>query len=126
MTTSHPKLTGIYLAAMVIAAFATSNCATKQAGTDKQTNATVAASTSTQPQPTPEPQDPSVLEHIKSERWKGDLNGMAERRYIRALVTYNRSYYFYDGAEPRGITYEAMKEFETPTVLHQTAAGRTT
>src|SRR5262245_28903199 len=112
MTTSHPKLTGIYLAAMVIAAFATSNCATKQAGTDKQTNATVAASTSTQPQPTAEPQDPSVLEHIKTERWKGDLNGMAERRYIRALVTYNRSYYFYDGAEPRGISYEAMKEFE--------------
>lgn len=37
---------------------------------------------------------------------------MAGRRYIRALVTYNKSYYFYDGAQPRGISYETLKEFE--------------
>ena len=53
-----------------------------------------------------------MVEKIKHEKWTGDLNGMAERRTIRALVTYNRSYYFYDGAEPRGISYESMKEFE--------------
>ena len=59
-----------------------------------------------------EPVDPSVVERIKSEKWSGDLGGMVERRYIRALVTYNRTYYFYDGAEAKGVSYEALKEFE--------------
>src|SRR5262249_3920511 len=35
-----------------------------------------------------------------------------ERRYIRALVLYNKTNFFYDGPQPRGITYEALKEFE--------------
>ena len=46
------------------------------------------------------------------EKWTGDLDGMAERRYIRALVVHSRTSYFLDGARQRGITYEAMKEFE--------------
>jgi len=44
--------------------------------------------------------------------WTGDFNGMVERRHIRALVTFSMTNYFLDGAEQRGITYEAMKEFE--------------
>jgi membrane-bound lytic murein transglycosylase MltF len=99
-------LLGLTLIQMLICA----GCAKKQAGTEKQPEGTVAVSTNANVQP--EPQDPSLLEHIKRDRWKGDLNGMTERRYIRALVTYNRSYYFYDGAEPRGIAYESFKEFE--------------
>ena len=59
-----------------------------------------------------EPVDPSLIDRIKKEKWTGDLSAMAERRYIRALVTYNRTYYFYDGAEAKGVTYEALKEFE--------------
>jgi membrane-bound lytic murein transglycosylase MltF len=45
-------------------------------------------------------------------RWTGDLDGMRERRAIRALVPYNKTYFFFDGAQPRGITYEALKTFE--------------
>jgi len=56
--------------------------------------------------------DPSILDHLKNERWTGDLDGMLERRYIRALVLYNKTNFFYDGPQPRGITYEALKEFE--------------
>jgi membrane-bound lytic murein transglycosylase MltF len=56
--------------------------------------------------------DPSLVERIKREKWTGDLGGMVERRFIRVLVSYNRTYYFYDGPEARGIAYEGMKEFE--------------
>ena len=83
-------------------------CRTEPAATAPQTNGPVAASADAQP----EPVDPSLLERVKRERWAGDLDRMAERRYIRALVTYNRTYYFYDGAEPRGVSYESLKEFE--------------
>lgn len=44
--------------------------------------------------------------------WNGDLDGMIERRYIRVLCTFNRTNYFLDKAEQRGITYEAGKLFE--------------
>src|SRR5215471_3705988 len=68
---------------------------------------------SAQPEATPPtPIDPGLLERIRRERWTGDLKGMVERRYIRALVTYNRTYYFYDGAEARGLAYEGLRDFE--------------
>jgi membrane-bound lytic murein transglycosylase MltF len=56
--------------------------------------------------------DPSIVDRLKQEHWTGDLDGMLERRYIRALVLYNKTNFFYDGPQPRGITYEALKEFE--------------
>lgn len=56
--------------------------------------------------------DPSLLDKLRNEKWTGDIDGMIERRYIRALVLYNKSGFFYDGPQPRGISYEALKEFE--------------
>src|SRR3954469_14690206 len=44
--------------------------------------------------------------------WNGDLDGMVERRYIRVLCTFNRTNYFLDKAEQRGVTYEAGRLFE--------------
>jgi membrane-bound lytic murein transglycosylase MltF len=61
---------------------------------------------------TPETIDPSLLERLKSEHFTGDIDQMRQRRYIRALVLYNKTNFFYDGPQPRGITYEALKEFE--------------
>jgi membrane-bound lytic murein transglycosylase MltF len=46
------------------------------------------------------------------EQWTGDLDGMLERRRIRALVPYSKTFYFLDGATQRGISYEGMKAFE--------------
>ena len=46
------------------------------------------------------------------EVWVGDLDGMVERGYIRALVVYTFGQYFLDGATQRGVTYEALTEFE--------------
>ena len=45
--------------------------------------------------------------------WKGDLDGMLERRAIRALVTYSKTFYFLDGPRQRGISYEQLTQFET-------------
>jgi membrane-bound lytic murein transglycosylase MltF len=45
--------------------------------------------------------------------WKGDFDGMAERRAIRALVIHNKMTYFIDRGKESGISYEAMKQFET-------------
>lgn len=88
-------------------------CGAKQTATENQAEAPAATPAAAAAEnPAPEPVDPSVVERIKHEKWKGDLDGMVERRFIRALVSYNRTYYFYDGAEPRGISYEALKEFE--------------
>ncbi len=44
--------------------------------------------------------------------WKGDLDGMIERRYVRALVTPNRTQYFLDGAEQKGTAFELLKQLE--------------
>ena len=46
------------------------------------------------------------------EEWVGDLDGMAERGVVRALVVYSLGQYFLDGATQRGATYEALAEFE--------------
>ena len=42
------------------------------------------------------------------EPWKDDLDGMVERRVIRALVTYNRTDYCLDGVEQKGVSYEVL------------------
>src|SRR5215203_3044138 len=63
--------------------------------------------------PEPEPEyDVEFLSRLRKEKWSGDLDGMIERRFIRALVLYNKTSFFYDGPQPRGISYEALKEFE--------------
>ncbi len=45
--------------------------------------------------------------------WKGDLNGMIERRLIRVLVVYNKTDFFLDGPHSRGFAYEIFHKFET-------------
>jgi len=46
------------------------------------------------------------------EPWTGDFDAMVERRIIRALVVPSPTFYFLDGAEQKGIAYDALKEFE--------------
>jgi membrane-bound lytic murein transglycosylase MltF len=60
----------------------------------------------------PPPVDPTLMERLRNEKWKGDLDGLLERRYIRALVLYSKTGFFFDGPQPRGISYEGLKEFE--------------
>ncbi len=44
--------------------------------------------------------------------WTGDLDGMTERRMIRVLVPFSKTFYFVDRGQQRGITYEVLKKFE--------------
>lgn len=44
--------------------------------------------------------------------WTGDLDGMLKRRFIRVLVVYNKTNYFLDGAEEKGITAELARSCE--------------
>jgi membrane-bound lytic murein transglycosylase MltF len=44
--------------------------------------------------------------------WVGDLDGMVERRVIRALVVPSKTFYFVENGRQRGISYEALKAFE--------------
>ena len=43
----------------------------------------------------------------------GDFDEMVKRRAIRVAVTFNRTHYFIDKGQERGITYEALKAFES-------------
>ena len=47
-----------------------------------------------------------------AQKWTGDFDGIAERNLIRALVPYSKTFYFLDGADQRGLTYELLSEFE--------------
>jgi len=47
-----------------------------------------------------------------NEKWTGDFDGMVERHVIRALIPYSKTFYFLDGAEQRGLTFEKLREFE--------------
>jgi membrane-bound lytic murein transglycosylase MltF len=46
------------------------------------------------------------------QKWVGDFDGMVERGVIRALVPYSKTFYFLDGADQRGLTYELLRKFE--------------
>lgn len=47
-----------------------------------------------------------------TEPWKGEFEGMIERRVIRALVAHSKTFYFVDRGQQRGITYEGLTAFE--------------
>jgi membrane-bound lytic murein transglycosylase MltF len=44
--------------------------------------------------------------------WTGDLDGMIDRRMIRVLTVFSKTFYTVDRGTQRGITYEALKKFE--------------
>jgi ABC-type amino acid transport substrate-binding protein len=44
--------------------------------------------------------------------WKGDLDAMIERRVIRVLTAYSKTFYFMDKGVQRGATYDAFRVFE--------------
>src|SRR5436190_811430 len=55
---------------------------------------------------------PVALEH-ELDVWKGDFDGMLERRMVRVLVPYSRSLYFIDKGGQPGLTADTLRDFET-------------
>ena len=62
------------------------------------------------------PPAPSVLPQELSGRidqtFTGDLDAMVSRRVIRAGVPFNRTFFFIDKGQPRGLSYEYLTRFE--------------
>lgn len=44
--------------------------------------------------------------------WSGDLDGMIERRFIRILTVYSKTFYFADRGVQRGAVYDIGRQFE--------------
>jgi membrane-bound lytic murein transglycosylase MltF len=53
----------------------------------------------------------TTLDH-ELQPWKGDFDGMLERRVVRVLVPYSRTLYFIDKGAQRGLVADALKDFE--------------
>ena len=49
---------------------------------------------------------------VGTKAWKGDFDGMLERRSVRFYVPYSRSLYFIDKGRERGISADLIREFE--------------
>ena len=47
-----------------------------------------------------------------NQKWSGDYEQMVQRRFIRFLIPYSKTFYFFDKATQRGATYELGKLFE--------------
>ena len=60
----------------------------------------------------PAPDAAPALRHVE-QKWRGDLDGMIERRMIRALVVYSKTFYFIDRGAPHGTSYDTLTAFET-------------
>ena len=63
---------------------------------------------------TPSPYDalPEEVRVVLDKPFMGDFDEMIKRRAIRVAVTFNRTHYFIDHGEERGLTFESLKLFE--------------
>jgi len=49
---------------------------------------------------------------LENKPWTGDFDQMAEKRQVRVLVAFSKTFYFLDRGRQRGISYDLLKEFE--------------
>jgi membrane-bound lytic murein transglycosylase MltF len=56
---------------------------------------------------------PEVVRVVLGKPFTGDFDEMVKRRAIRAGVTFNRTHYFIDKGQERGLAYESLKSFES-------------
>ncbi len=109
------------VSALVVAATAFSG---PQAAKSPETSAasaeaqTATAPAATSPADVPEaasPLDalPAPVRNVLEKPFTGDLDEMIKRRAIRVAVTFNRTHYFIDRGQERGLTYESLKSLES-------------
>jgi membrane-bound lytic murein transglycosylase MltF len=55
---------------------------------------------------------PEAVRLIMDKPLTDDFDAMVKRRSIRVAVTFNRTHYFVDAGQERGITFESLKSFE--------------
>ena len=108
---------GRSVVALLIVAAATACSGRKEAPTTTTTPATTAAATPAADAPIPDtasPYDalPEAVRLVMDKPFTGDFDAMVKRRAIRVAVTFNRTHYFIDKGQERGLTYESLKLFE--------------
>ncbi len=93
-------------------------------GCSDRKDAAPAAATTTQPAATPatdtpippttSPFDalPETVRLVMDKPFTGDFDALVARRSIRVAVTFNRTHYFIDQGQERGLTFETLKLFE--------------
>jgi membrane-bound lytic murein transglycosylase MltF len=62
--------------------------------------------------PSPMAALPEPMRVLTDKPFSGDFDEMVKRRMIRVGVTFNRTHYFIDKGQERGIAYESLKLFE--------------
>jgi membrane-bound lytic murein transglycosylase MltF len=101
--------------ALVSLAYATSGCGGRPAPPPADApTATAAADTEDAPLPPPAYESglPEGVRSILFKRFTGDFDQMLSRRVVRVGVTFNRTFYFVDNGEQRGVSYEMGRAFE--------------
>ena len=98
--------------ALLVVAAATA-CSGPQEAPPPATAATPSAADAPIP-PTASPYDalPEAVRIAMDKPFTGDFDAMVKRRAIRVGVTFNRTHYFIDKGQERGLTYESLKLFE--------------
>ena len=56
---------------------------------------------------------PADIRNTLGAKFVGDYDALVARRAIRVGVTFNRTHYFIDKGQERGLTYESLKAFES-------------
>jgi membrane-bound lytic murein transglycosylase MltF len=104
---------------MVAALFALVMCGTAVACSSPKSDAPPAAGQSAAADEEPLPATASPYEALPEaareamdKPFTGDLDEMVKRRMIRVGVTFNRTHYFIDHGQERGLAYESLKQFE--------------
>ena len=88
-------------------------CSSPQ-GSPAEPAAPVAAADDAPIPPTASPYDalPPAARQLIDQPFTGDLDELIKRRMIRVAVTFNRTHYFIDEGQERGLTFESLKRFE--------------
>ncbi len=99
--------------ALLVAAAVTACSGQQEAPPPATTVATPSAPEAPIP-PTASPYDalPEAVRNALDKPFTDDFDAMVKRRAIRAAVTFNRTHYFIDQGQERGLTYESLKLFE--------------
>jgi membrane-bound lytic murein transglycosylase MltF len=109
------------IVALLLVAAATACSGHQEAAPPASTAATAAAPSAATPSatdapipPTASPYDalPESVRLMMDKPFTGDFDALVKRRAIRVAVTFNRTHYFIDKGQERGITYESLKLFE--------------
>ena len=103
---------------LLVAAAAMACSGGKEAASPATAAATPAAAPSATDAPIPptaSPYDalPEAVRLSMDKPFTGDFDALVKRRAIRVGVTFNRTHYFIDEGQERGLTFEALKLFET-------------